>query len=131
MIDPWLAGGILLSALILGVLVHLVVPYAGRAALLGWFILVVALGVWNYFWGNEIFQYTWIASIIPIGLLMLLVGLPIEAARRRHIRQQGEFLRAEGVFACPHCGCAYDRAREDDRCPDCGGAADGAPGVLG
>ena len=131
MIDPVLAVGILFSALLLGLFVHLLIPYAGRAAVVAWLILMLLLGAWTLWWGDTIFQYTWLVTMIPAGLLLLLLGLPFEIVRRRHTRQQGDLLRAEGVFACPHCGFAYDRAREDDRCPDCGGAAEGAPGVLG
>ncbi len=115
MIDPILAIGILVSAMFLGILVHLLIPYAGRAALMAWSILMVVLGVYDYLWGGKIFLYTWLAMAIPSGLLLLLIGLPFEVVRRRQILKEGELLRAHGVFACPHCGFAYDRAREDDR----------------
>lgn len=131
MIDPVVAIGIIVFTAVLGVFMHMVIPYAGRAAFLGWLLLMLVLAIWNHLWGGTIFQYTWLATAIPCGLLLLLIGLPFESIRRRNMRREGALLRAAGVFACPHCGKAYDRAREDDRCPDCGGAAEGAPGVLG
>lgn len=130
MIDPYLALGILLGALFLGTLMHAIYPYAGRAALLAWIILEVALMAWYFWQGGEIFLYTVLASAIPAGLLLLLLGLPFESIRRKRMKARGEAVRLAGGFACPHCGLQYDRMREDNRCPDCGGAADGAPGVL-
>jgi DNA-directed RNA polymerase subunit RPC12/RpoP len=130
-IDFYLVVGILLVALVLGFCVHATYPYAGRAALLAWVVLEAALGGWYAWRGGEIFLYTWLATAIPAGLLLLLIGLPFEVVRRRRIRLFGEIIRRTGGFACPHCGLAYDREQEDGRCPDCGGAADGAPGVLG
>lgn len=132
MIDPMLSVGILIAALLLGAICHGLVPYAGRASLLGWIVLEVGLWTWFLIFDpGVIFKYTLIATAIPAVLVMLLLGLPIEQARRKRIRRTGEAIRSEGGFACPHCGCAYDREREDDRCPDCGGAVDGAPGILG
>jgi hypothetical protein len=130
-IYPFLALGILLAALALGICVHAIFPYAGRAALLAWIMLEATLACWYSWRGDEIFLYTWLATAIPAGLLLLVIGLPFESIRRKRMRAFGAALRREGGFACPHCGLAYDREQEDARCPDCGGAADGAPGVLG
>lgn len=132
MIDPILAAGILMAALLLGLLLHGFVGYAGRAALLGWVLLEA--GLWGWYLAFDpgvIYRYTVLTTAIPAALLLLLVGLPFEVTRRRRIRSAGERIRSEGGFACPHCGCVYDRELEDDRCPDCGGAVDGAPGILG
>ena len=132
MIDLTLSLGILLGALALGAVCHALVGYAGRACLLGWIILEVGLWTWFLIFDpGVIFKYTLIATAIPAALLMLLLGLPFEQSRRRRIRRDGAAIRREGGFACPHCGCVYDRELEDDRCPDCGGAVDGAPGILG
>lgn len=131
MIDPVLAFCILVGSLFFGTAVHAVLPYAGRAALLAWIVIEGLLGAWYAWNGGQIFLYTWLVTAIPVGLLLLLIGLPFESIRRRRMRAFGETLRREGKFACPHCGLAYDREAEDDRCPDCGGAVDGAPGILG
>jgi hypothetical protein len=132
MIDPMLSIGILVAALAVGAVCHALVAYAGRASLLGWIILEIALWAWFLIFDpGVIFKYTLIATAIPAVLLMLLLGLPFEQVRRKRIRRIGAAVRREGGFACPHCGLVYDREREDDRCPDCGGAVDGAPGMLG
>ena len=130
MIDPYLAVGILIVALVLGTLVHIIYPYAGRAALLTWIVIEITLAAWYFWQGGQIFLYTVLATAIPTGLLLLLLGLPFESIRRKRMKIRGAEIRKAGGFACPHCGLPYDRVREDNRCPDCGGAADGAPGII-
>ena len=131
MIDPWLAIGILVLALILGGIMHMIVPYAGRATFFAWCLLQLGLWTWYLAMGGTIYSYTVIATAVPAALLILLLGLPLELRRRRKIRTEGSERLKSGGFACEFCGCIYDRRREDDRCPDCGGAVGGAPGVLG
>ncbi len=132
MIDPFLGAGILVASIIVAAGFHSLIGYAGRAAFIGWLFLEVALWSWYLaFDPGVIYRYTVLATAVPAALLILLVGLPFERARRIRIRAIGEEVLREGGFACPHCGCLYDREREDDRCPDCGGAVDGGPGILG
>ena len=132
MIDPILGVGILVAAVVVGVVFHCLIRYAGRATFMGWILMEVVLwACYLIFELGVIFRYTLIATAFPAALLILLVGLPFEYTRRRRIRAAGAAIRLEGGFACPHCGYIYDREREDDRCPDCGGAVDGRPGILG
>ena len=131
MIDPLIAIAILAVAALLGGVMHLLIPYLGKATLVAWVLLEIGLWGWFLAKGGTIFSYTTIATAAPAALLILLIGLPFEYRRRRDIRARGREVLKSGGFACPHCGCIYDRELEDDRCPDCGGAVDGAPGVLG
>jgi len=118
-------------AAVIAVLVHLLIPYVGRASFLGWVFLQALLLGWMFTGTDEIYRNTLIVVLMPSALVILVIGIPFELQRRRRMRRIGLETRKSGGFACPHCGCIYDRAREQDRCPDCGGAVDGAPGVLG
>lgn len=130
MIDPYIALSILLAGLVIGTLVHSLYPYAGRAALLTWILMEIGLFGWYFWQGGTIFFYTVVVTALPLGVLLLVLGLPFEVVRRKRMKARGDAIRSAGGFACPHCGYQYDREKEDNRCPDCGGAADGAPGVL-
>ena len=114
-----------------GLLCHSVIRYLGRATLVAWFIVECSIAGWYLWFGGTIFGYTALATVFPIAFLILVLGIPFELTRRRQMRGAGRKLVEAGGFACPHCGCVYDRERERERCPDCGGACNGAPGVLG
>ena len=131
MID--LNTGFLILGLAAGmaVLVHALVPYVGKATLIAWIVLQVGVWGWMFNGTDEIYRNTAIVTLMPSALVILMIGLPFEITRRRRISRVGMETRKSGGFACPHCGCIYDREREQSRCPDCGGAVDGAPGVLG
>ena len=131
MIDPSFALLVLGISAILGGVIHVLVPYIGKATLIGWVVLQIGLLGWFLNEGGTILGYTIITTAAPTALVMLLIGIPFEYRRRRVMRSRGREMVKSGGFACPHCGCIYDRGREDDRCPDCGGAVDGSPGMLG
>ena len=131
MIDPWIALILLGIAALVGLVVHLKVRYLGRATLIAWVLVELGVLGWYLAFGETIFGYTAITSAMPIALIILAIGFPFEIARRARMRRAGRGVTLEGGFACPHCGCLYDRELERGRCPDCGGAWDGAPGVLG
>ena len=132
MIDPTLALVILLVSIVVGLVMHALIRYVGRSTLLAWLLVQTVFTVAYLFGvGNQIFGYTLLICATPSLLVILLSGLPIEYRRRRSMIASGRKVIANGGFACPHCGCAYDRVAERGRCPDCGGAFDGGPGVLG
>ena len=114
-----------------GLLCHSVIRYLGRATLIAWLLVEAGVAGWYLWFGGTIFGQTALAAAVPTAFLILILGMPFELARRRQMRNTGREVVASGGFACPHCGCKYDREREQCRCPDCGGACDGAPGVLG
>ena len=131
MIDLETAGLLLVIGAVVGTLMHLWIHYLGRATLVAWLLVECGVLGWYFWYGETIFGYTTLATAFPIALLILVIGIPFEVGRRQKMRHQGRQVMAAGGFACPHCGCDYDRERERGRCPDCGGAWDGAPGVLG
>ena len=132
MVDIQLALLIFVVSIVVGVVMHVLMRYIGRSTVVAW-ILVQAIFVGLYLSGvgNQIFGYTVIICTVPSAFLILVSGIPFEFQRRRSMIASGRKLIAEGGFACPHCGCAYDRETELGRCPDCGGACEGGPGVLG
>ena len=132
MVDPALASLIFIVSIVIGLAMHVIFRYIGRASLLAWILVqMIFTAAYLFGVGNQIFGYTVIICATPSALLILLSGLPFEYRRRRRMSLSGERLISHGGFACPHCGCAYDRESERGRCPDCGGAFDGGPGVLG
>ena len=132
MIDPTLALVILLVSIVVGLVMHALIRYVGRSTLLAWLLVqTIFIGAYLSGVGNQIFGYTLLICATPSLLVILLSGLPIEHRRRRSMIASGREVIANGGFACPHCGCAYDREAERGRCPNCGGAFDGGPGVLG
>tara|TARA_B100001059_G_scaffold192456_1_gene195964 strand:+ start:1205 stop:1603 length:399 start_codon:yes stop_codon:yes gene_type:complete len=132
MVDPTLALLILTVSLVVGLGLHSLIRYIGRSTVIAWLLVQVAFtGAYLSGIGDQIFGYTVLICASPSVLVILLAGLPFEYRRRRSMSISGRRLIAEGGFACPHCGCAYDREIELGRCPDCGGAFDGGPGVLG
>ena len=132
MIDPTLALVILFVSIVVGLVMHALIRYVGRSTLIAWLLVqAIFTGAYLSGVGNQIFGYTLLICATPSLLVILLSGLPIEYRRRRSMIASGREVIANGGFACPHCGCAYDRETEQGRCPDCGGAFDGGPGVLG
>ena len=131
MIDLILSLYILISTVVLSAFFNWLFKHVGRAALVSWVLIQCCLGAWYIYAPDPTLFRTWITALAPSAFLALVVGLPWEVARRRAIRRAGDAKRTSGEFACPHCGLSYDREREEDRCPDCGGAVDGAPGILG
>ena len=131
MIDFPTAFLLLLIGAVIGLLCHGVIRYLGRATLTAWLLVEAGIAGWYLWVGGTIFGQTALATAVPTAFLILIIGMPFERARRRRMRDSGREIVESGGFACPHCGCIYDREREQGRCPDCGGACDGAPGVLG
>lgn len=131
MIDLGISVLLLFIGVVVGGVMHLCVRYLGRATFFAWVLVELGVLGWYLWFGGTIFGQTALATAFPIALVILLVGIPFELTRRARMRRDGRESIAHGGFACPHCGCAYDRELERGRCPDCGGAWDGAPGVLG
>ena len=131
MIDPWTALILLGAAAVVGTLVHLRIRYLGRATLLAWLLVELGALGWYLAFGGTIFGYTALTTAMPIAMLILAIGFPFELTRRSRMRRNRSQPPGKDGFTCPHCGCVYDKELERGRCPDCGGAWDGAPGVLG
>ena len=132
MVDPTLALLILAVSVAVGLMMHALIRYIGRSTVIAWLLVqAVFTGAYLSGVGDQIFGYTVLICTTPSILVILLSGLPFEYRRRHVMSVSGQRLIAQGGFACPHCGCAYDREVELGRCPDCGGAFDGGPGVLG
>ena len=122
---------LLLIGAVMGILCHIFIRYLGRSTLLAWLLVQAGIAGWYLWFGGTIFGQTALATAVPTAFLILVLGMPFELTRRRRMHKTGREVLQSGGFACPHCGCIYDRDRERGRCPDCGGACDGAPGVLG
>ena len=131
MIDFSTAALLLAIGAVVGLLSHSAIRYLGRATLIAWLLVEASIAGWYLWFGGTIFGQTALAAAIPTAFIILILGMPFELIRRKHVRGKGRQLIETGGFACPHCGYIYDQERERGRCPDCGGACNGAPGGLG